>query len=611
MMHGPTISLAHPAAPARGAPLDDVAAATAVAVVAVAALVVVARAYARGGVAPLRRLGRWAADLTGLPVWAALPILVCSASLITAVFGYYWDVATHIDNGRDPGPFANPSHFFILAGLAGIALAGYLAIVLCEDCDARTSIRARSWTMPLGGFLLLVTGGVALAGFPLDDTWHRLFGQDVTLWGPTHIQMIGGGSLATLAMWVLLAEARPFQSDSRSRLRVLRKPDLFVAGGFLVALSTLQGEFDYGVPQFRLVYHPVLLMLAASIGLVVARVCLGKGGALKTALFFIVLRGLMSLVIGPGLGRITMHFPLYLAEAAIVELVALRISPARPVRFGLASGAGIGSLGLAAEWAWSHVWMPISWPAELLPEAAVLGCAAALAGGTLGGMIGRALAEVRSHGVRPWIPAAAGMVAVVCLAWPAPMSAGATVTANVSLDRVRGMSDRSARVTARLNPPDAAEDAVWFHGLAWQGLNWDRGSSQLVDVEELDEGVYGTTRALPVGGDWKTMLRLHIDDRLLALPVYLPEDPAIPAPEVPARATFERSFVTDKDIVQREAITSSVWLQRIAYGLLLLLGALWIGIFGWALTRLARTDLPRPRQASSVGVTLRNASAAS
>ena len=46
----------------------------------------------------------------------------------------------------------------------------------------------------------------ALAGFPLDDVWHRLFGQDVTLWGPTHLMLIGGASLATLASAILVAE---------------------------------------------------------------------------------------------------------------------------------------------------------------------------------------------------------------------------------------------------------------------------------------------------------------------------------------------------------------------------------------------------------------------
>ena len=39
---------------------------------------------------------------------------------------------------------------------------------------------------------MTAAGGFALIGFPLDDVWHRLFGQDVTLWGPTHLMLIGG-----------------------------------------------------------------------------------------------------------------------------------------------------------------------------------------------------------------------------------------------------------------------------------------------------------------------------------------------------------------------------------------------------------------------------------
>ncbi len=41
-------------------------------------------------------------------------------------------------------------------------------------------------------------------------------------------------------------------------------------GGFLVALSTFQAEFDFGVPQFRAIFQPILIMLAAGIGLVTA-----------------------------------------------------------------------------------------------------------------------------------------------------------------------------------------------------------------------------------------------------------------------------------------------------------------------------------------------------
>ena len=39
----------------------------------------------------------------------------------------YWDISLHIDEGRDPGPLANPAHYFILAGLFGVFAAGFVA----------------------------------------------------------------------------------------------------------------------------------------------------------------------------------------------------------------------------------------------------------------------------------------------------------------------------------------------------------------------------------------------------------------------------------------------------------------------------------------------------
>ena len=47
---------------------------------------------------------------------------------------------------------------------------------------------------------MLVCGGIALLGFPLDAGWHALFGEDVTLWGPTHLFMIGGAGVSPLVM---------------------------------------------------------------------------------------------------------------------------------------------------------------------------------------------------------------------------------------------------------------------------------------------------------------------------------------------------------------------------------------------------------------------------
>lgn len=103
-----------------------------------------------------------------MPAWAAIPIAVTGVSLIVAVFGYYWDVSTHIDNGRDLGPFANPSHYFILFGLAGIALAGGLSLVSGCDEDTPSSVALRDgWEVPVGGLLLTLCGVVAVGQTPL------------------------------------------------------------------------------------------------------------------------------------------------------------------------------------------------------------------------------------------------------------------------------------------------------------------------------------------------------------------------------------------------------------------------------------------------------------
>src|SRR5688572_12828930 len=387
---------AHSGRPAGGAPLEDLIPATIVAVIALIAVGVIAWRYSRGGAGWLRSLGAFSSRVSGMPTWVALPAAVAAGSLIGAVFGFYWDVSTHIDNGRDPGPFANPSHFFILFGLAGIALAGYVSVLLGSDSERRPTFVGFA---PLGGVLLLLCGVIAVAGFPLDDVWHRLFGQDVTLWGPTHIQMVGGAALTTLAIWILVREGAGAPGSERPSTFV-RVREFTVAGAFLIGLSALHAEYDFGAPQFQLVYQPVVLMLAAGIGLVTARVRLGRGGALWSAIFFIALRGILSLLVGPVLGRTMPHFPLYLVEALVIEAVALRVSTDNRLRFSLAAGAALGTFGLAAEWGWSQVWMENPWPGELLPEAIVLGALAALAGAVLGGFIGTALdrpGRIREH----------------------------------------------------------------------------------------------------------------------------------------------------------------------------------------------------------------------
>jgi hypothetical protein len=574
--------------PAKGAPIGDVIWGTAVASAATALVIWIASAHRAGRISWLSRLAGFSSRVSGLPPWTALPAAITGSSLLLAGFGFYWDVAKHIDTGRDPGPFGTPAHYPILIGLFGIALGGFTAIVLGTGRGVPTSVRIREdWRAPLGGVLIFVCGAFALSGFPLDDVWHTLFGQDVTLWGPTHVLMIAGASLATLGVWVLLVEGRrAVPRDERSDPWWLRLRVVMIAGGFLLGLSTLQGEFDYGVPQFQLVYQPILLMFAAGVGLVAARIRLGRFGALQTVASFLAIRGIFTLVIGPILGMSTLHIPLYIAEAIVVELAALAVPRGRTLTLGALSGVLIGTFGLAAEWGWSHVWMPLPWPGSLWPEAALLGFAAALAGGVLGGFVGRALlsADEAPQRAPRWLLPAAAVVAIFCIAFPLPMNSGSSASATVALKTLNPPPNRTAAATIRISPAPAVKDKQWLTMTAWQG-----GGLVVDRLHRIGPSTWRTTEPIPVHGKWKAMLRLSNGRGIRAVPVYLPNDPAIPAKEVPATAHFTRPFVRDKKILQREAVGGSTWLATPAYALLLAIAAVWLVTLGWGLRRLERT----------------------
>src|SRR3712207_6100721 len=200
--------------PAKGAALGEVVGATAGAMVATAVLLALGIGHRTGRVAILAHISAWSQRISGLPGWAAVPLGLATGSLLTAVFGMYWDISLHIDNGRDEGPLANPAHYFILFGLFGIFAAGFLAMVLPKEKIGPTAVRIQEdWHVPLGGVLVAACGAFSLIGFPLDDVWHRLFGQDVTLWGPTHLMLIGGASITLIGLAVLLQEGHRYNAS--------------------------------------------------------------------------------------------------------------------------------------------------------------------------------------------------------------------------------------------------------------------------------------------------------------------------------------------------------------------------------------------------------------
>jgi hypothetical protein len=97
---------------------------------------------------------------------------------------------------------------------------------------------------------------------------------------------------------------------------------------------------------------------------------------------------------------------------------------------------------------------------------------------------------------------------------------------------------------------------------------------------------------IPVYGNWKVTLRLARGASVLGLPIFLPNDPAIPVGEVPAQANLTRAFVRDKQNLQREQKAGVPgYLTGLAYATVLLIWLGMIAALAWGLARLARTGL--------------------
>jgi hypothetical protein len=296
-------------------------------------------------------------------------------------------------------------------------------------------------------------------------------------------------------------------------------------------------------------------------------------------------RGFVTLMVSGVWDESTPHIPLYLAEALIVEATAVVLLTRRPLAFGLVSGLLIGTVGTAAEWAWSHVWMPLPWPQALLPEIVPVTVLAGVAGGLLATFIGGSLRvrpEPYPRGARVVYPLGALLVAGL-IAFGLMTSPQAGVSARVQLQPAPDVGGgRAANATVTVDPPSAADHAKWMTTTAWQG-----GGLVVDRLTRVRRGVYRTNEPIPVHGSWKAEFRLHKGRSLLGVPVYLPNDPAIPAKGVPARPSFERPFVADHKILQREAKTGAPLVTAGAYGVVLLITLSILGLIAWALVRLA------------------------
>ena len=531
---------------------------------------------------------------TGFPGWAMAGALTGLLMLGVAVMGFYWDVAWHYDFGRDKELFT-PSHVMILVGLGGLFFSALVTILFASIEGVPTRFGAGPVRVPLPAVLLIVFGIGGVTAFPLDALWHDAYGVDVTLWSPTHLQLMTGGALATLAVWFLLAQALPW-----ARPTLLgRGIHVLAAGATLTGLSIYQGEFDFGGPQFQVVYLPILIAAAAGLVLVLARLALGPWGAVKAVVAFLVLRVLLGLMVGGALDHTYPRFPLYLPSALLVEAAAVWLGTRRRLHFGVAAGALVGTVGMVAEMTWLGVTGGTS--ANLPPftvlEAVVLSALAGMAAGVLGAGLGRAFPETApaDDGTRPSFAASgvpvgalalAGVVLIGALAVPLPRRVG-KVDATIALER----QGDQALVDVKLRPADAADDAIALSVNAWQG-----GGTMQADLHRVGPGHYRTDEPIPVTGSWKSMVSLLRGDQVMAAPIYLPADPEIGAPEIPAVPVRDVAFVRNTTLLLREQHPGPAWPAVLAYTGLALLVAAFVALIAYTVVRIAGREDVGPRQ---------------
>lgn len=533
---------------------------------------------------PLQRIGRGLTRVTRLPGWAAIAIGQSLFSLVLAGVGFYSDVEWHIALGRDEELFTAP-HTAILLGLVGILSAAVLGIVVATLDGWDRGWRVGGLRVPWSLLPLGAVGVGAVSGFPMDEVWHQAYGVDVTMWSPTHMLMILGASFTGLAGWLVLADTgvRPTDSGWAAFLHG------FAAWLTLQGLVAGQGEFSFGVPQFAQVFHPMLISMAGALGLVAIRLVLGPGRAALIATIYAVTQFAQ---LGEGDGPVsTRHGAVFVVSALVVEAVAALVGTDRRGRFAVASGIGVGTLGLAGEWLWNSDLVvggaKQPWNGTLLPYAVVTSVIAGVGCALLGTGFARAFRFAppgRQVGGRVLLFAA--VLAVAPVLWFLPRDTG-EVVATITHEAAESaeFEEEGAIVTVTLDPPDAADAAHWFQATSWQG-----GGLVLADMEEQSPGVWRSAAPVPVEGFWKTLVRLHRSgDELMAVPVWFPDDPTIDEPEIPA-VDRTIAFGPESQYLLRETFEGNSWLSPVVHGYLALTLLGWFVAFAVGVRRIGGDD---------------------
>ncbi len=259
-----------------------------------------------------------------------LPILALGS--LAGLTGVYWDIAWHIDKGRDS--FFSPPHNLIYAFMLIVLVMSVYGLIR----DQRTTgFHLKVSKLNLHPGLLVVAVGAMLVLFfaPADELWHRLFGADATLWGPMHLIGLLGFTMATfgglLSSW--LEHSLLLTSKQANRQRLFSVSTFFFSVILLGWTMLYLAEYEYRIQVFPMFWQPLLLMGLPTFTLVlVAKLSPIRWAATVAALAFtafrLLLAGYLTLTAtADWAGESKPIIPILIATGFIVDVLIQRNVP--------------------------------------------------------------------------------------------------------------------------------------------------------------------------------------------------------------------------------------------------------------------------------------------
>jgi hypothetical protein len=513
------------------------------------------------------------ADRTGIvkAVLAAsrgiAPALIAGIALTVSGGSTYWDIASHVDGGRER--FLTPPHIGIYSGVT-IAL-GVIALAILADRLQTGASLFEALRHPFRdvrpGLAAAGTGmATALAAAPFDNAWHEIYGIDITIWSPPHLLAIFGVSVAALGLAMLVAPAtgdrfRPALHD-------------FLLSAFLAGLMVTTGEFEFNGPQYRIAYHPMILSAAATLVFVAAAQGPTRWAATSVALWFEGAR-IASLLVLVALDHSLPFVPVVLPSALLVDYLMQR-GIKTPWPLGLASGL----VTAATNWLVLQALPSLKWQGDDLVfgllGAAVAGSVAAV----LGTWLGAALAgRTRTSPFRPGRRVAVvGLIALGLAPLPA-------VAHEVGGDAGRGViSWIPAEVPVDQEVTVSIEDLETTSGAGIDDIRveaWRAEHRIEVALKATGTDAFTGEFTLPEEGPWMLLIWVEAgDDSLLST-----QQLDVSADAGPSSKVHRERFTLGLDTLAQSS--PPLWLDGLAYAVAIVTFALLLRGLLRSLRRLA------------------------